>query len=578
MPHPYVLVSLLACLANAVLAVFFLTRAPARSANRIAGTLHAGAAFWAVCELLWNGATDPAAALSLVRLSVLGWAAIGPLGMEMLLAVSGTQTQATRRARPWLLAIAAGFVCLDLTTPWMHTGVVPRDWGWSYTVGPAFPAYYLFSMACLGHGIRRAIAGLRSSPSPAERRQTRSVIAAFLVPILVASLTEALLPWLGVHPPHLGTLSFVAIGASVAWGFHRYGHSLLAPQDFASEILETLGDGVALVNLDGRIRSANGTLARLVGTTPERLEGQAIGELLDDVPLDPRDALREHETELSDRAGNRLPVSISSATLRDKQGLPIGLVLVVRDLHEMAALRRRLVTSGRLAAVAELAGGIAHEINNPIAYVRTNLGVLRDELEALERRLEGEDTALDKLRGTRELIGESLEGVDRIAAIVRDLKGFAGKDHVTRELVDVNELLRGSLRLLAPHLRYEARVEVRLSDVPLVAGSPQELKQVFTNLILNACQAVGQGGAIVLVTERAEGGVEVRVQDDGRGIAPEVMDRIFDPFFTTRPGSESMGLGLAVAYQIVRQHGGDIAVESRPGTGTVVRVRLPAAS
>ena len=577
MPHPYLLVPLLACVANTALAVFFLTRDGQRPANRVAGALMVGASFWAACEVLWNVAPEAEGARRLMGVSALGWAGMGPLALEMLLGVSGSASAATRRARPFLALAAAGFAIPALATPWMHAGVVRQPWGWTYRTGPAFPLYYAFLMGCLIFGLVRAARGLRSAPSPAERQQTRAVLFAFTAPAALASLTGAVLPMLGIPFPHLGTLSFVIIGVTLAWSAHRYGHSLLAPRTFAGEILATLGDGVALLHLDGRIRSANEALARLLGRPRSELEGLPIGEFLEDLPLDPPGEVQERETELHGAGGTR-PVALSCSPLRDKTGLVLGLVLVVRDLHEVVALRRRLVTSGRLAAVGELAGGIAHEINNPIAYVRTNLGVLRDELERLEGALDAPGEARVRLRDGAALIQESLEGVDRIAAIVRDLKGFAGGDQVSRELVDLGALLQTLLRVLAPHLRYRARIEVRTSHIPLVTGSPQELRQVFANLILNACQSLEGEGTILLVTERQGDAVEVRVEDDGRGIAPEDLERIFDPFFTTRPHSEGRGLGLAVAYQVVKQHGGEIAVEPRPGGGTVVRVRLPVAS
>jgi two-component system NtrC family sensor kinase len=253
-------------------------------------------------------------------------------------------------------------------------------------------------------------------------------------------------------------------------------------------------------------------------------------------------------------------------------------VLVARDLRELEALRSRLVVSGRLAAVGELAAGIAHEINNPLAYVRANLSLLRQHWESLGIELEKSEASspCDELIAEgAEIIDESLEGVDRASAIVRDVKGLAHAGRGERSVADLNELLDGVLRMAGPQLRVTAVVEKEYGVLPLVTCAPQELQQVFLNLVLNASQAIAHRGTIRVRTEAQNGDVMVWIEDDGSGIEADLLDRIFDPFFTTKPVGEGTGLGLGIAHEIVRKHGGEIAIESKPGRGTVCGVRLP---
>jgi signal transduction histidine kinase len=264
--------------------------------------------------------------------------------------------------------------------------------------------------------------------------------------------------------------------------------------------------------------------------------------------------------------------------LTDRKGSLIGIVLVARDLRELEALRGRLVVSGRLAAVGELAAGIAHEINNPLAYVRANLSLLRQHWESLGVELEKSESSVscdDLIAEGAEMIDESLEGVDRATAIVRDVKGLAHAGRGERSVADLNELLDGVLRMAAPQLRVTAVIEKDYGALPLVHCAPQELQQVFLNLILNASQAIVQRGVIRLRTEAQAETVTVWIEDDGCGIEAELLDRIFDPFFTTKPVGEGTGLGLGIAHEIVRKHGGKITFDSKPGRGTVVGVRLP---
>ncbi len=573
--HAYLLLPLFACISSAMLTVAIVARAEGRRANLIGGILTTGAALWAFFEVIWNTADDPGAVLRLVRLSSVGWVAIGPIALHLFFELTGQPQRRLWRVLPALYATSVLVLAIDLTTPWMHESVVRTSWGWGYRFGPAYLPFYLFTVSCLSAALMLGFREIRSSTSPGERRQARWLMAGIGVPLVVASATDGLLPLLGYQPPRLGTTSFVFLGATIAWGFYRHGYSLLVPGAFASEILAILPDGVALLRLDGRIRSVNEGMARLVGVEARALEGCEMAALLPETQLVPGRALRDHECALASRAGP-LPVSVSTAVLRDKQDEPIGLVLMARDLREIASLRSRLITSGRLAAVGQLAAGIAHEINNPIAYVRANLGSLRALLAGMADEKPVAETLLATLREGEELVDESLDGVERVAAIVRDVKSFSHAGGGPREVVDVNALLDAVLRVAAPQLRYGGLIARSYGDIPPVLGDSQQLKQVFLNLVLNASQAVDEQQEIRVVTVREGNRVVVRVEDDGCGIPPALLGNIFDPFFTTKVVGEGTGLGLSIAYQIVRNHGGELTVDSAPGRGTCCRVELPA--
>jgi len=566
--HPYLLLPLAACVTCAMLAVGILARDSRHRTNRVGALLMIGASLWAACEVLWNAADDPNVVLWLVRISSIGWVAIGPVALQLFTDLTRSTSSRVYRLLPILYALSALFLLIDLATPWMHVAVVRTSWGWGYRFGPAYPLFYLFTVACLSGAIALGLRDLAGEGALGERRQARVLMAGIGVPLVIASLTDGLLPLLGWQPPRLGTASFTVLGAAVAWGVYRHGYSLLAPGDFASEILDTLPDGVALLRLDGRVRSANRCLGRLLGLPPQELEQRRIDEWLHGHSL----AIHtEHEASLSTPDGV-VPVSVSTSPLHDKQGEPIGLVLVLRDLREVMGLRNRLITSGRLAAVGQLAAGIAHEINNPIAYVNANLCALRGLVDG-----SGEKLAESSVEA-RELIDESLEGVQRVAAIVRDVKSFSHTGAPERRAVDMAKLLDAVLRVAAPQLRCGRPVERCYGTaVPPVLGDPRELEQVFLNLVINAGQAVRGDQEIRLVTRHEDDRVVVLVEDDGCGIPDEMLGSVFDPFFTTKRVGEGTGLGLSIAYEIVRRHGGTLSVQSALGRGTRFRVELPAA-
>jgi signal transduction histidine kinase len=577
--NPWVLVPLASGLACLISGILILLREPDSTTHRCAAAMLLGGAWWGLCEMLWTLAPDPVTALSLVRLSAPGWIFVGPLALTLFLA----QGRAPAWVRAVLPAVWAGSLAalgLAWTTPWMLRDVSRVSWGWAYEVGPAFAAWYVLAVASAGAGLVAALLQLRSNGSPAASRQSPWLIAAVAAPLCFGSTTDGLLPLLGVDVPRLGVASFAVLGVLIAATIRRFGWSLVTPGSFAGVVLDAMPEGVALIAPNGRVRLANPTLASLVGRPGDALLDLPASGFLPGLELREDAGLREHECELERTGGERVPVAISTSPLRDKRGAALGLVLVVRDLREVVTLRTRLLTSARLAAVGELAAGIAHEINNPLAYINANLRALRDQWLTLAEawHLEREKPRFDEVfEDGLDMLDESLEGVDRTAAIVRDVRAFSHAGAGARERLDPHALVERALRVADPHLRQRATVVRELAPVPCVEGVRRELEQVLLNLVLNAVQALADEGTIRVRTVLRGEEVVLSVSDDGCGIAPELLDRIFDPFFTTKPAGEGTGLGLSISHEIVRRHGGRIEVRSQPGRGSEFLVLLPAA-
>ncbi len=574
--HAYVLLVATAALVSAMCAGGILARDPLGRATRRGAALMLAAAYWAICEVAWNLATDHDTALAWVRASAPGWLFAGPVTLQLFLEAEGGPWPRLRRLVLPLYAASFGLLALTWFTPWIIRDVVQTRWGWGYVVGPIHPLMFAVTLLGVVPSLFIVRQLFHELSSPAERRQRPWLALGIAAPICAATVTDVLLPGLGYQPPRLATTTMACLGAIALSSILRFGHSVLTPGTFAEQILATLPDGVALLHPDGRIRSANPGLASISGHPAEALVAMSVEKLL---PNEPGPAEGEAVESVLTRAGDeRIPVSIATSDLRDRQGYLLGRVLVVRDLRDVAALRSRLIMSARLAAVGELAAGIAHEINNPIAFVRSNLSQLASHWKTLKGELESAGRAeaqREVIAEGEELIEESVEGVDRAAEIVRGVKGFSHAGHHVREPTDLNQLLEDVLHMAAAQLRGRATVERYYVELPAVHCVPQELKQVFLNLIVNAGQAIGDGGTIRIATEARGGFVTVRVEDDGCGIAPENLERIFDPFFTTKRVGEGTGLGLGIAYHIVRSHGGEIRVESEVGRGSRFRVRLP---
>jgi len=568
------LISGLVCVATGVL---ILTREPHQTANRCAAALLLGAGYWGVCETFWTVCADPESALFFVRLSAPGWLFIGPLAMNLFLSRPRTEGLASAKITPWLYAVPALALLAEWTGEGMHTGVIARPWGWSYETGSVYAIWYGFTAGIAMYGVVRGWLEARSSDTPAERNQGPWLGAGASFPLFLGSITDGLLPALDIHVPRLGVASFACLGIVMCWSLLRFGHSVLTPGTFAAQILSALPEGIAMASPTGEIRSANDRLGELAGRPVATLVGTPIRDLVPDAPLEPTRECSELECELHTPDGRSIPVGITATRVADRQGLLIGLVLVVRDLREVTELRRQLVVSGRLAAVGELAAGIAHEINNPLAFIGANLRLLGEHWARLEKagdEVQAAAILADVLAESEELIEESIEGVDRAAGIVRDVKVLAHGGSHRRQPLDLNRVVEHALRIARTQL-VGTVIEQSLSPLPTIHGSPGELEQVLLNLLLNAKAAVGEQGTLQ-VSSRVDGAaVEIVVADDGPGIAPDVLERVFDPFFTTKPVGEGTGLGLAISHEIVRRHGGELRLESRRGEGTVARILLP---
>lgn len=267
-------------------------------------------------------------------------------------------------------------------------------------------------------------------------------------------------------------------------------------------------------------------------------------------------------------------------------------------IEQLESTQGQLLQAEKMASIGQLAAGVAHEINNPIGYVYSNLGTLEKYLEDIFKMMDSYEIAedsiadndvLSKLQAAKEsldlsflkqdlpaLMNESREGITRVRKIVQGLKDFSHVDAAEEwRFADLQEGLNSTLNIVNNEIKYKAEVVKEYGAMPEVECLSSQLNQVFMNLLMNAAQAIEERGAITIRTGTQGEEVWVEVADGGKGIAPENMKQIFDPFFTTKPIGEGTGLGLSLSYGIVQKHHGRIEVQSEVGQGTTFRVWLP---
>jgi two-component system NtrC family sensor kinase len=281
-----------------------------------------------------------------------------------------------------------------------------------------------------------------------------------------------------------------------------------------------------------------------------------------------------------------------------------NILLDLQRAHkELKNAQGQLVQSEKLASIGQLAAGMAHEINNPVGFIASNLSILRKYIKHISKVLQSYDVlksaarrkdakkveeALIAVGGIEKeldlkyiltdvdtLLNDSEQGADRIRKLVNDLRTFSRRGEDSRAPADLNEVLDGILNIVWNEIKYKAELHKEYGKIPSVSCNAQQMGQVFMNVLINAVQAIKEKGVITIRTYADEKNVCVEISDTGKGIHPEILSKIFDPFYTTKKVGEGTGLGLSISYELVKKHNGDIAVKSEAGKGTTFIVSLP---
>lgn len=325
---------------------------------------------------------------------------------------------------------------------------------------------------------------------------------------------------------------------------------------------------------------------------------------------------RVYEYRFRTADGRWLWVHDTLRLVRDAAGRPLEVIGALTDIADRKAMEEALLAKGieqqqligklreaheqllqaeKMASVGQLAAGIAHEINNPVAFVNSNMGSLQeyvgtlvDLIDAYDGAIKGHPDLVARMAPVRmaadldfvrndvtSLVAESIDGLRRVTEIVHSLREFSHVGETEWQFADLHRGLDSTLNIVANELRFKVTVVKEYGNLPLVECRASQLNQVFMNLLVNAGQAITERGVVHIRTGAQGDWVWVEIADTGGGIAPEHMTRIFEPFFTTKPVGSGTGLGLSLSYGIVHRHGGRIDVRSQPGEGTAFTVWLP---
>ena len=367
---------------------------------------------------------------------------------------------------------------------------------------------------------------------------------------------------------------------SIAWPtgpmlVRQAQEALLRSEQKFRSLIEHLPN-LVWVHRHGRLVYANPNTLRSVGCEDAaELVGRELTDWLASVSA--RDArLNPYEVQLRQRSGSVLAIEATDQAIvydGDLATLTVG-----QDITERKRLEAHVLIADRMASIGMLAAGVAHEINNPLAFVIANLEFVSSRVG---RWAKEHPEQTDPLTDTSSALSDALQGAERVRLIVRDLKEFSSPNDSQRGPVNVIHMLDAAANMAAHEIRYRARLVKDYGTEPLtVDGNEARLFQVILNLLVNAAHAIPEGDTEANVIRLSacqdpDGRVRIEVTDSGKGMTREVQARLFTPFFTTKPKGFGTGLGLSISQKIVASHGGDIEAESAPGKGSTFRVLLP---
>ncbi len=352
----------------------------------------------------------------------------------------------------------------------------------------------------------------------------------------------------------------------VVQNYYLINNTLKSLETYTANVVNSMPNGLISLDSEGRITTLNQNAANLLGLTFPNVKGKLLEEVMKECDLRntllPASDIFERQKECRLNDGRVIPLSITSSLLKDEEGKIIGKVIILRDLHEIKTLEKKIERSERLASLGRMAAGIAHEIRNPLSSIKGFAQYFRKKFDP------GSEDANYALVMAKE--------VDRLNRFIQDLLNFAKPQEPKFKPVDIIEVMEHTLKLTeSDFMRKNIRIIKNFDkQIPQISADSDMITQVLLNIFINANEAMEKNGALTItVRKNYNESVHISIGDNGKGITERDLRKIFDPFFTLKSGGS--GLGLAIVYRIIENHHGEIEVTSKPGKGTLFKINLP---
>ncbi len=488
--------------------------------------------------------------------------------------------------------------------------IVRKSYGWSHIWSKSlWPwIFYVSYISILTVSFYFGFTSIKKQKYIYEKKRIKLIIYSGLFFLISATIADVVLPQLSIYIiPPVGSIMALIVAGAFVYEITKYGFMTLTPAYAASDILATMSDSLILIGEEGKIIEVNNAVLILLGYTREEITGkpamilfpQGLAQIVDNKKdfLPEEYSSGKHQIFLRTKKGEDIPVGFSVSAMKDKEGNLLGFVGVARDMRDFLLLQKRekelaaekvrtealqersqelqeaynklktaqdqLIQSEKMAAVGQLAGGVAHEINNP-------MGVILGFAQSIASRIKEDDSLYMPLKSIeREAV--------RCRKLVADLLTFSRTEKTKAEEADINQTIEETLSFVEARAKIMSIIMIReySGELPKIMINKNQIQQVIVNLCNNAIDAMPDGGKIILSTKETEGFILIEISDNGMGMNEDVKKHLFEPFFTTKEIGKGTGLGLSLCYEIIQKHNGTIEVKSEPDNGTVFIIKLP---
>ncbi len=510
---------------------------------------------------------------------------------------------------PVILIIPAFFIYKQFTGDLINNNI-KESYGW-YDIWSNTIWSYIFYIYYFSFILISIILGyffILKSNNSIEKKQTGIIIVTCIIPIVLGSITDVLLPNLNINSvPQIGDILCLIWAGGIVYAITKYRLMTLTSAYAASDIIATMSDSLILIDPEGKIIEINKSALEMLGYTSDEIIGNSSERLFPESyktiignegdKLLKENSLKNRQDLFRTKNGEDIPVSFSISEMKDKEGYLLGFVGVARDMRELLRLQESereftiekarsdalmeraqelqeaydklkaaqamLLQSEKMAAVGQLAGGVAHEINNP-------MGVILGFSQSVVKRIKEDDPLYMPLKSVER---EAM----RCKKLVGDLLTFSRTGKTQFELIDINQTIEETLSLIEGQAKVKniEIIKAYNKGLPFITANTNQIQQVIVNLCNNAVDAMPDGGKLIIATKKAGEQIEVDIIDTGKGMSEEIKEHIFEPFFTTKEVGRGTGLGLSLCYEIIKKHNGTIEAKSEIDKGTTFTIRLP---
>ncbi len=569
------------------------------------------------CFVIWNfftayhyTAKTEEIAMLLLNISSIGWCSFPSFALWFALVFTGKEKLLRKWYFYFFILIIPAFFIYKQWTGYLYNHNIKEYYGWTDIWSNSIwnNIFYVYYFSFMLISISLCYFFILKAKNSFEKKQARIIVITGITPIVLGSITDILLPILNINfLPQLGGIFTLIWAGGIVYAITKYGLMVLTPAYAASDILATMSDSLILISPENTIIEMNNAALKMLGYKSNEITGNSVEILFpesyktfienESEKFFKENSFRNCQDFLRTKNGEDIPVSFSISEMRDKEGNILGFVGIARDMRKILMLQNRekelatekvrtealqerenelkeaydklkaaqtmLFQSEKIAAVGQLAGGVAHEINNP-------MGVILGFAQSIVKRIKEDDPLYKPLKSIeREAV--------RCRKMIVDLLTFSRTGKTEVELININQAIDETLSLIEAQAKIKniEIIKAYNKDLPNTLANKNQIQQVVVNLFNNAIDAMQDGGRITIDTKREGKLIEIDISDNGTGMSEEVKKHIFEPFFTTKEAGKGTGLGLSLCYEIIKKHNGEIEVSSEINKGTKFSIRLP---